>query len=134
MRRRAAPGSSPGSEIAHVFDVSQTDGALLPEAPQPVALVGEDTARLREPLAERVASARPDIDDAYAVAVLAHELGHIRADHEHRAVPRAQAETEERSIAFIVLAAHGFDSASSAVPCVAGWSGGDDTGTAPGRS
>jgi antirestriction protein ArdC len=140
-----------GFTVAHVFDVSQTDGKPLPEPPQPVPLAGEDTAQLWAPLAEllraegydlqrrpetgatqgwtnytdRIVSVRPDIDDAYAVAVLAHELGHVRADHEHRKIPRAQAETEAESIAFIVLAAHGCDSATSAVPYIAGWSGGD---------
>ncbi|WP_214406335.1 ArdC-like ssDNA-binding domain-containing protein [Pseudonocardia lacus] len=140
-----------GVKVAHVFDVSQTDGAPLPEPPRPVALRGPDVAQLWEPLAQlvhaegydlqrrtevgqtqgwtnhtdRVVSVRPDIDDAYAVAVLAHELGHIRADHEHRGIPRAQAETEAESIAFIVMAAHGCDSTSSAVPYVAGWSRGD---------
>jgi len=74
---------------------------------------------------DRVVSVRPDIDEAHAVAVLAHELGHIRADHEHRDLPRAQAETEAESIAHVVLAAHGVDSTTGAVPYVAGWSGGD---------
>ncbi|WP_214404799.1 ArdC-like ssDNA-binding domain-containing protein [Pseudonocardia lacus] len=140
-----------GFRVAHVFDVSQTDGAPLPEPPRPVPLAGADTTALWEPLANlvraagfalqrrpetgqaqgwtdyvnRVVAVRPDIDDAYAVAVLAHELGHIRAGHEHRKIGRAQAETEAESIAFIVMAAHGGDSTSSAVPYVAGWSGGD---------
>lgn len=140
-----------GVRIAHVFDISQTDGAPLPEPPPLVPLAGKDTAQLWEPLAalvraegfqlqrnpetgavqgwtrygDRVVSVRPDIDDAHAVAVLAHELGHIRADHEHRDLPRAQAETEAESIAHVVLAANGVDSTTSAVPYLAGWSGGD---------
>jgi antirestriction protein ArdC len=139
-----------GVKIAHVFDVSQTDGAPLPVRPRPAALVGEDLAGLWQPLAglveaagytlhrhreagptqgwtdhtNRIVSVRPDIDDAYAVAVLAHELGHIRADHGSRQISRAQKETEAESVAYIVMAVHGCDSATSAVPYVAGWSGG----------
>jgi antirestriction protein ArdC len=140
-----------GVKIAHVFDISQTDGPPLPVPPRPVALAGEDEAGLWQPLADlveaegyvlrrdpedgstqgwtdhanRVVSVRPDIDGAFAAAVLAHELGHIRADHGGRIISRAQKETEAESIAYVVMAAHGCDSAISAVPYVAGWSNSD---------
>jgi len=61
-----------------------------------------------------------------------HELGHIRADHEHRfpdyATSRAcrgQAEIEAESIAYLVTAQAGLDTAGYSVPYLAGWSGGD---------
>ena len=63
---------------------------------------------------------------------LAHELGHIRADHEHRFTDyatstacRGQAEVEAESIAYLITAQAGLDSATYSVPYVAGWSGGD---------
>jgi N-terminal domain of anti-restriction factor ArdC len=135
-----------GVRVAHVFDLSQTDGAPLPEPPRPQWLSGNDTVGLWDALValvtaegyqlqrrpeigthygDRVVSVRPDIGGAHATAVLAHELGHIRAGHGDRDIPRAQRETEAESIAYVVMTASGLDSAVSAVPYVAGWSGGD---------
>lgn len=142
-----------GVRIAHVFDVSQTDGAPLPQLPEPVALTGAAVPGLWDALTDlvraagydvqrnpettaregwtnnttRVVSVRPDIDGAAADSVLAHELGHIRADHEHRDISPAQQETEAESIAYVVMTAHGCDSAINSAPYVAGWSGGDPT-------
>lgn len=140
-----------GVKIAHVFDIAQTDGEPLPSVDGPQWLTGDDPAGLGEALAaliaadgyelvrrpetgdtqgwtnytERIVSVRPDIDAAATAAVLAHELGHIRADHEHRRVSRAQRETEAESIAFVVLTACDLDSAAAAVPYIAGWNDGD---------
>ena len=140
-----------GCKIVHVFDIDQTDGAELPEPPAPDALTGGDPTGLFERLAALVTaegytierhpergdtqgwtdyaagtvSIRPDVDDAHAAYVLAHELGHIRARHNERAVSRAQRETEADSIAYVITTAHGLDSVTAAAPYVAGWSGGD---------
>ncbi|MHA6797503.1 ArdC-like ssDNA-binding domain-containing protein (plasmid) [Pseudonocardia bannensis] len=140
-----------GFRVEHVFDIAQTDGDPLPEVPSPAVLSGEDPAGLWEALAAlveaegyriernpeadatqgwtnyrtRVVSVRPDVPAAQATYVLAHELGHIRADHEHRDIPREQRETEADSIAYVVATACGLDSAASSTPYVAGWSGGD---------
>jgi antirestriction protein ArdC len=143
-----------GVRIAHVFNLSQTDGEPLPQGPAPAYLTGEDTAGLWARLAELVAgqgyrierrvesgetqgwtryserlvSVRPDIDGAHAVAVLAHELGHILAEHETRHISREQRETEAESIAYVVLTGCGIDpeaTQAAAAPYVAGWSGGD---------
>ncbi|WP_093184452.1 hypothetical protein [Sanguibacter gelidistatuariae] len=63
---------------------------------------------------------------------LAHELGHIRADHEHRLVDYHQdalcggrAEVEAESIAYLVATGAGMDTTGYTVPYVAGWAGGD---------
>lgn len=140
-----------GAKIVYVFDIDQTDGDELPEPPAPGALTGDDPAGLFERLAAlvtgegyvierhpepgeaqgwtdyaaKIVSVRPDVDDAQAAYVLAHELGHIRARHDERTVPRAQRETEADSIAYVVTTACGLDSVTAAAPYVAGWSGGD---------
>lgn len=95
-----------GVRPAYVWDVSQTDGAPLPELPSPMILTGEAPAGLWNGLKAQVevagftvadaASAaeifgangvtdftshavlvRADMDDAARVKTLAHELGHV---------------------------------------------------------
>ncbi|OZM77272.1 hypothetical protein CFP66_37295 [Pseudonocardia sp. MH-G8] len=139
-----------GVRVAHVFDIAQTVGKPLPAPLPPAVLHGADLG-LWKPLArlvdqhgyelrrspelgdvqgwtdhrDRVVSVRPDIEGAQATAVLAHEVAHIRADHEHRPISRAQRETEAESAAHVVLTARGLDTSVLAVPYVAGWSRGD---------
>lgn len=68
---------------------------------------------------------------AQFVKTLAHELGHIRTDHEHRFTEyatsiacRGQAEIEAESIAYLVTARAGLDAGAYSVPNLAGWLGG----------
>ncbi|WP_293766632.1 ImmA/IrrE family metallo-endopeptidase [Sporichthya sp.] len=83
----------------------------------------------------RTVVVRDDVSDAQAAKTLAHELGHIRADHETRFLAeygsslgcRAQAEVEAESIAFLVTHAAGLTSEAYSVPYLAGWSGGDSS-------
>ena len=152
-----APRQLRGFKIVHVFDVSQTDGDPLPDV-EPTHLTGtgpdglwdhlaglvhDDGYRIeRRPCglgangytdyAGRVVRIRDDVHPAQAVKTLAHELGHIRADHEHRladyatsAACRGQAEVEAESIAYLITAQAGLDSAAYSVPYLAGWSSGD---------
>jgi len=146
-----------GFKVVHVFDVSQTDGDALPDV-EPEHLTGtgpdglwdhlaglihDDGYRIeRGPcrlgangytdFAARVVRVRVDVEPAQAVKTLAHELGHIRANHEHRftdyatsAACRGQAEVEAESIAYLIAAEAGLDSATYSVPYLASWSGGD---------
>ena len=146
-----------GFKVVYVFDVSQTDGDPLPDV-APARLNGAAPAGLWDHLVElahedgyrlergpcglgangytdftaRVVRIRDDVDPAQAVKTLAHELGHIRADHEHRftdydtsAACRGQAEVEAESIAYLITAQAGLDSATYSVPYLASWSGGD---------
>jgi antirestriction protein ArdC len=145
-----------GFKIVHFFDVTQTDGEPLPDV-APRLLDGDAPQHLMDHLAGltadagyrlergpcRLASGYTDyaarvvrLDDtlspAQAVKTLAHELGHIRADHEHRFTDyatsmacRGQAEVEAESIAFLVTAQAGLDTTEYSVPYLAGWSGGD---------
>lgn len=146
-----------GFTVVHVFDVSQTDGKPLPDV-EPARLSGSGPEGLWEHLASlvsddgyriergpcrleangytdftaRIVRVRDDVDPAQAAKTLAHELGHIRADHEHRfteyansAACRGQAEVEAESIAYLITAEAGLDAAAYSVPFLAGWSGGD---------
>ena len=146
-----------GFKVVHVFDVSQTDGEPLPDV-EPARLSGTGPDGLWDHLAglvsddgyriergpcgpgangytdftARVVRVRDDVDAAQAAKTLAHELGHIRADHEHRFADyatstacRGQAGVEAESIAYLISAQAGLDSAAYSVPYLASWSGGD---------
>lgn len=146
-----------GFKIVHVFDVSQTNGDPLPDV-EPTRLTGAEPEGLWDHLAglvqddgyrlehgpcgtgangytdytARLVRVRDDVDPAQAAKTLAHELGHIRADHEHRfpdyAVSRdcpGQAEVEAESIAYLITAEAGLDSGAYSVPYLAGWDRGD---------
>lgn len=146
-----------GFRVVHVFDVSQTEGEPLPML-TPTQLKGAAPQQLWESLAgvveregfrlergpcgganghtrfdDRVVRVREDVDPAQACKTLAHEIGHIRADHQtrfgghyHASVGcRGLAEVEAESIAFVVSAASGMDSGDYTIPYVAGWANGD---------
>ena len=146
-----------GFRVVHVFDVSQTDGEPLPEL-APSLLRGPAPQRLWESLAslverdsyslergdcggangftrfdERLIRIRDDVEPAQAAKTLAHEVGHVRAEHETRFMDqyrrsiacRGVAEVEAESIAFLVAASSGLDSSDYTIPYVAGWAGGD---------
>ena len=142
-----------GFRVAHVFDVSQTEGDPLPEI-RPELLTGDAPAALWAALAAQVAAhgytlvreacgqangvtdpaartvrVRPDVADAQAVKTLAHELAHIECGHtaegyDYRGC-RGRAEAEAESVAYIVTAWAGLDAGAYTVPYVAGWSAGD---------
>lgn len=145
-----------GFRVVHVFDVSQTEGDPLPTV-EPRALEGDAPEHLWEHLADltrdagfqlergpcagangytdftaRVVRVLHTVSPAQAAKTLAHELGHIRADHEHRFTEyatsqtcRGQAEIEAESIAYLVTAQAGMDSMDYSARYVATWSGGD---------
>ena len=108
---KPAPGEVVRSKLiglkpTHVWDVSQTTGAPVPELPRPNLLQGEAPAGLWDGLADQITAAgfelrlvssaaaiggangitdflsrevsvRMDMDDAAQVKTLAHELGHV---------------------------------------------------------
>jgi len=143
-----------GFRAVHVFDLSQTEGAPLPDV-APAVLVGQAPAGLWNDLAgqvaghgyalergdcggangytdpsRRVVRVRGDVDDAQAVKTLAHELGHLECGHvtdlPTHATCRGRCEAE--SVAYVVAAAHGLDAGGYTFAYVAGWAGGDLTG------
>jgi hypothetical protein len=139
-----------GFRVAHVWDISQTDGEPLPEI-RPALLAGEAPEGLWDALAHQVAEAgfslergdcggangrtnyltrtvtvRADVEPAQAVKTLAHELAHVwlhdpDEGHHHRGV----AEVEAESVAYVVCHAAGLASDDYSLPYVAVWSDGD---------
>lgn len=139
-----------GFRVAHVWDVSQTDGDPLPDV-TPVLLAGEAPVGLWDSLAAQVAevgykllrgecgtangrtdyltrtvTVRDDVDDAQAAKTLVHELAHVWLhDPEDGIHHRGIAEVEAESVAYIVCHAAGLVSDDYSLPYVAGWAGGD---------
>ncbi len=144
-----------GFRAVHVFDVAQTEGDPLPDV-TPTLLTGQAPAGLWDDLASQVAGhgyalergdccgangytdptrrvvrVRDDIDEAQAVKVLAHELGHLECGHVSDLPTyltcRGRCEVEAESVAYVVAAAHGLDAGGYSFAYVAGWAGGDLT-------
>lgn len=142
-----------GFRVAHVFDVAQTDGDPLPEV-APELLAGQAPGGLWEALAAQVTAhgytlergecghangwtnpgtrtvrVRGDVEDAQAVKTLAHELAHIECGHvadlPTYTLCRGACEVEAESVAYVVGAAAGLDTAGYTFAYVAGWAGGD---------
>jgi len=137
----------------HVFALSQTEGAPLPEV-GPTLLVGQAPAGLWDALegqvhghgytvhrgdtgrangwtdpTSRTVRVSGGVDDAQAVKTLIHELAHIEAGHvadlPTYATCRGRCEVEAESIAYVVATAHGIDASGYSFAYVAGWAGGD---------
>jgi DNA primase len=102
-----------GWRVAHVWDISQTSGAPLPEPPTAELLAGAAPDALWDALSahvsaagytlergdcagangvtrftDRVVRVRADVDDAQAVKTLAHELAHVLLHDPSGAAPR----------------------------------------------
>lgn len=135
-----------GFRIAHVFDVSQTEGKPLPDC-GPTLLAGGSPHGLWDRLVDQVHTAgfsldrgdcgaangytdhlshhvrvRADVSPAQACKTLAHELAHVMLhgpDQQHRA--RQVAEVEAESVAYVVSSAAGLPTDDYSVPYVAGW-------------
>jgi len=142
-----------GFRVVHVFDVTQTEGRPLPDV-QPELLKGAAPAGIWDQLVALTANAgyqlerRPcpegvngwtapqdkivvvdeTLEPAQAAKTLAHELGHVRANHAGRfpdyAVAhacRGAAEVEAESIAYVITSHLGMKPDAYSVPYVAGW-------------
>lgn len=143
-----------GFQVVHVFDVSQTGGDPLPEV-RPSVLEGElpvhwervaelirsadfglevaEVKRLGEAngitdWGDRTVVVRASLPGAQRFKTAVHELAHVRL-HEptsgDRPDCRGVIEVEAESVAYMVCAALGVDSAGYSLPYVATWSGGD---------
>ncbi len=139
-----------GFTAVTVFDLAQTDGDPLPEPPPMRLAEGEATVGLWDGLVEQVEArgftvggedpapalgvtryatrtvdVAPDLSPAMACHVLAHELGHIAADHEtRRDVARGVREAEADGIAHLITTAAGLPGHVT-VDYVTGWANGD---------
>jgi len=148
-----------GFRVVHVFDVAQTDGApLLDVQPQLldgdapdllwdrlVGLVERDGYRIERRVcpagvngwtspADKTVVVDEHLGPAQSIKTLAHELGHIRANHADRFPDygidprcRGAAEVEAESIAYIVTSHLGMDPAPYSIPYVASWADNLDT-------
>jgi antirestriction protein ArdC len=140
-----------GFKIAHVFDISQTDGDPLPHV-GPALLDGDAPAGLWDALSAQVTAAgfelhrddcrpangrtdyiartvtvRPDVSEAQATKTLAHELAHVLL-HDGTAYAlgcRGLVEVEAESVAYIVATAAGMPTDTYSLPYVAHWSDGN---------
>ncbi len=147
-------GSTPrvlvGFRVAHVFDISQTDGEPLPtidtatvagDAPDRLwdAAVAQITAAgftvhrdsWPDPnlngytsWADRRVAVRDDLPAAHATKTALHELAHVQL-HEASTECRGVKEVEAESVAYIVARAVGLKTGTYSFPYVATWAGGD---------
>ncbi|MFC1930680.1 ArdC-like ssDNA-binding domain-containing protein [Chloroflexota bacterium] len=133
-------------KVVHVFDVSQTDGELLPEFDVP-SLTGEANEELferimvvtkgqgldvnfdsrphQDPAIKGMYSGmniwvRPEESRAQQLKTLLHEVAHYYSENVFR-IPRRDAETIAESVAFTVGAHFGFDSGTRSFSYVALW-------------
>ncbi|HXA27651.1 MAG TPA: ArdC-like ssDNA-binding domain-containing protein [Candidatus Angelobacter sp.] len=137
--------------IAYVFDISQTDGPALPEiatrldGPDPGNAVAQlDAAATALGFRVDVVELTPGVDGscshrdgviridtnlapAHRVVTEAHELAHaVLHPDGYAGTPRAQAELEAESVAYIVCHHLGVDSSAASFGYVAHWGGGED--------
>jgi len=138
-------------KVVHVFDIDQTDGDPLPGLADRLTGTGDQV--LWDGLARLVAArgytltrtttgpdgythpashtvgVRADVQDAHAVMVLAHELGHIWCGHTDTdfdyLAHRGTAEVAAQSVAYILAAAHGLDAGAYTADYLIGWANGD---------
>lgn len=123
-------------KVVYVFDVSQTDGAQLPEAP----IIASGDGRGLLPILEEIVKdkgiaceyrtlqgdhhgtsygGRIEIDDrldeAGKVSVITHELAHelLHRDPESAGLTREQKEIEAEAVAFVVCSHFGIETASA---------------------
>ncbi len=139
-----------GFRVAHVFDISQTDGEPLPtigtetvagDAPDrlwdatvaEIAEAGFTVHRDSWPdhnlngytnWADRRVAVRVDLPAAHATKTALHELAHVQL-HEASAECRGIKEVEAESVAYIVARAAGLDTGTYSFPYVATWAAGD---------
>ncbi len=145
-----------GFRVVHVFDLAQTEGEPLPEVSaalvegdlpahweQVSGLIVDAGFDLQVADLERLGEAngitdwqqrdvvvRASLPGAQRFKTAVHELAHIRLHEPNtdgRPSCRGIVEVEAESVAYLVCAGLGIDSAGYSLPYVASWSGGDIT-------
>lgn len=142
-----------GFRLAHLFDLTQTDGDTVRPPAGPALLEGEAPAGLWDALVAQVeaegftltrgeissgakgttnfttrtVTVADHLSPAQSAKTLAHELAHAvcHTGLEYAAGCRGRAEVEAESIAYVVCQAAGLTTAAYSFGYVAGWSGGD---------
>ncbi|WP_432887812.1 hypothetical protein ACQPYH_06110 [Kribbella sp. CA-245084] len=151
-RQARGGGRLVGFKVAAVWDVSQTDGPMLPQPTAPS--VGASTSELWRALAHEVSSSgyklvetnlgdatlegftnfqkrtvviRRGLDEVTAVSRLAHEVAHLRMHAPNElAAPasvmcRGMREIDAESVAYLLMAHHGWSTGGSSFRYIAGW-------------
>ena len=148
---RLVAGRPHAFRVAHVFDVSQTDGEEL--APPPVTrLEGGDPKDWYTQLRDVAHSLEFTVEEDYLpddvngdcnhalrqirievrngqrqqVKTLAHELGHAILHADRAGLCREQAELEAESVAYVVCAGLGIDTSEYSFGYLAVWAGGGE--------
>ncbi|MCW2599461.1 MAG: serine/arginine repetitive matrix protein 2 [Frankiales bacterium] len=122
----AAPTALYDGLVAHVRD----EGFGFLRHDLTIPHLGEGRANGVTDYFARTVIVAEHLPPAQATKTLAHELGHVllhRPDNRPDDLTRPRAEVEAESVAYVVTAAHGLDSADYTVPYVTGWAGGDLT-------
>lgn len=144
-----------GFRVVHVFDVAQTDGNPLPEAPMPKELDGTEGAEAFEALADFATNGglnvlrdfdaftddrkgdfsreakqiriRAGLSQLQSLKTLAHECAHwiLHSSPAGSALAREIKETEAEGAAFIALARLGLKSDDYSFAYIAHWAAGD---------
>jgi antirestriction protein ArdC len=140
-----------GFKVAHVFDVSQTEGDALPDGDIAVLLEGSAPMGMWESIRKLIEGdgysvsrgdcgtangytnrttkqvvIAPQLSDAAAAKTLVHELAHVRQTSDHYSIAsRSLCEIEAESVAYVVCNSFGISSAPYSIGYVAGWAGGD---------
>lgn len=143
-------------KIAHVFDLSQTEGRELPQigvseltgdvadytsiydrltALSPLPVVQEDFQRAAKgytSFAENRIVIKPGMSQVQTIKTLVHEIAHAKLHEPADILPgnppkqRRQKEVEAESIAYVVCQYFGIDTADYSLAYVAGWSRGKE--------
>lgn len=143
-------------KIAHVFDLSQTEGRELPQigvseltgdvadytgiydrltALSPLPVVQEDFQRAAKgytSFAENRIVIKPGMSQVQTIKTLVHEIAHAKLHKPADLLPgglpkqRRQKEVEAESIAYVVCQHFGIDTADYSLAYVAGWSKGKE--------
>jgi hypothetical protein len=114
------PGNGPAGLWDRLVAMTEAHGFTLERRP---SVAADSGARGWTDYQRRIVWVNNSAPPAEQCRVLAHEtLGHIRCEHEtRRDVGRERRETEADSVAYLVLAALGFDIGTSSVEYLAGW-------------
>jgi antirestriction protein ArdC len=128
------PISLRGFKVAHVFDVSQTEGTSLPEFAAVRGEPGQHLAKLKSSIVARgiqlqyghipggafgastggTIIIRPNLEPPEEFAVLVHELAHelLHTDERRDQTTKTIRETEAEAVAFVVSRAVGLESST----------------------
>jgi len=118
---RLLEGEAPEGLWVGLSQAIQERGFAVALVPDAFAI---DGANGRTHYGERTVVVRADMDPAAQVKTLAHELGHVvlhGPGNEEAGQHRGVSEVEAESVALMVGAAHGMDTADFTLPYVGGW-------------